>query len=768
MNKKLVLLLSSLLTTVVLTGTCFAAFAVTDQADPFGINVTPGELEEDTETQYTTLSWGQSTALNNVANVVPGHIYKVGIVSLKSTLNYRGVLSLELTDESTGKELSDPKFINYIQFYIYEGAKNDTPEDTLPELDLLCSSSLGDLSLAYNNALGTSAGKEYSVFMSYDGSAIPVASQVQNDVVSISVDWNAASGDIADNQKTVYFASNWHYSDCYLYAWKDNGSNGTWPGVKLSYIGKNQYDQDIYEGILTDGYEYMIFSNGGTESGDKTKDLTISTYDFTQGDLLFYRNDDGSAGTVVFNNDMLVYDYNMGQNPGPILQAFGWTTEKVRTSLSDIKAAGYNAVQISPLQPLGSGSSSQNWSLVYQPLGFSIANSNENPLGDRNSLIKLTNAANDAGIDIIVDVVTNHLAQEPNQYGKLNTMVRNYEQKIYDEWMVHDNGGTSDSSVEAVVRGSLGGLPDLKTENEHIQNRVISMLNDYIDCGIKGFRFDAAKHIETPDDGYYASNFWKNVIGAINRHGVETYNKAPYSCGEILGTGAGRSWDAYTRYIDVTDYGVTYNTRSSAESYSFSLDGIKNGCGYTVGSGYNAVIFAESHDNFIHGDTTLMGSAFVNMLYGLHASREACSALFFARPVSAERYQYVDNTDGKTKNNPNIVVYNVDDDYKSAFISSVNKLHNDFVGGSENLYTWNENNCLLNVRTLNGKHGVYICNPTFDYDGSASKTLQIYDNNGLVKNCSFKNLINNQVINIGNDGYFTITLSSGVAVLEQI
>ena len=65
MKRKSIILLSSILAGSLLVGGAFAAYAVTDNADPFGINVTPGNIDEDT-TKYVTLSWGESTNLEGV------------------------------------------------------------------------------------------------------------------------------------------------------------------------------------------------------------------------------------------------------------------------------------------------------------------------------------------------------------------------------------------------------------------------------------------------------------------------------------------------------------------------------------------------------------------------------------------------------------------------------------------------------------------------------------------------------------------------------
>ena len=80
-----------------------------------------------------------------------------------------------------------------------------------------------------------------------------------------------------------------------------------------------------------------------------------------------------------------------------------------------------------------------------------------------------------------------------------------------------------------------GKLPDLNTGSSKIQNYTVAFMKECIDAGADGFRFDSAKHIETPkDDASYASDFWPNVINAATDYAKESRNIDLYCYGEIL------------------------------------------------------------------------------------------------------------------------------------------------------------------------------------------------------------------------------------------
>ena len=754
MTKRSIIILSSFIASALLVGATFAAYAVTDNANPFGVNVTPGTVEEDTSTKYVTLKWGESTSLATIENAKAGTIYKVGVVSLESTREYRGVFSARLTDETSARPEGQKKFIDYLKLYLYDGATNDVEAGELPTAEPVAQTAVGGTYLQYLNATGNTSGKEYSLYIEVDASISYYITQMTSDLVDIKIDWCAQEGDVDTTSKTVYFSSSWDH--CYLYTWGTKGQNAGYPGVELSKVGLNQYGQNVYQGVLLAGYDKMIFSNGGTEATDKTNDLVISNYSTQLASptgALFWRENDGSAGVKPFEEtDIAYYATNLGTNPGPILQAWGWTTSYITSHLDDIEAANYKAIQVSPLQPLNSGSSDQAWSMIYQPVGFSVATGSTNPLGNKDSLKTLTAAANAKGIDIIVDVVTNHLAAGSDY--ELHSAVASYESEIYTNNLIHhvgEIGDGDDGNTQKIVRGNLGKLPDLMTEDSRVQARVISMLKEYIDCGVSGFRFDAAKHIETPADGDYASNFWPNVISEVNKYGFQKLGKFPYSYGEVLGAGTYRAWHGYTDYIDVTDYGVVWQTRSN---YNNNDEGaIISNSGYTIKSvAENALLFAESHDNYVHGETNSNVAVWEDSQYGWHTARAGASSLYYPRP------DYGSSTPSDL-NNTRIVVTPTDN-YKSAVVASANKLHNDFEGGSEYLSAWD--GCVINARQKGDNIGIYIAN----VHGGDSATVKVAINGGYIPNGTYKNLVNNTNYT-ANDGTITVPLTNGVAVLVK-
>lgn len=363
---------------------------------------------------------------------------------------------------------------------------------------------------------------------------------------------------------------------------------------------------------------------------------------------------------------------------GVILHAFNWSYNTIKENLPAIAAAGYSTVQTSPVQqPKDYGewyNVSDQWFKLYQPLTFSIAS--ETWLGTKAELTSLCEEAHKYGIKIICDVVTNHLANnitsdgDRTNIGKLYTKIADTEPEIYNNQStsLHSyKGETSDSSVQAVVQGFLSQCPDLNTGSELIQNRVISLLEECIDCGVDGFRFDAAKHIETPDDGTYASDFWPNVTSTTSRYAKDKYDgKTVYYYGEILNTcGPGRSVNSYTPYINVTDNGAGNSTLSGVKSKN-AATAARNADSHKLGvnlESKNSVLWAESHDTYMGGETKNVSDENIIKTWALVAAQSDATSLFFARPGAALMGEVAGDTS-----------------WKSIAVSEINKFHNAFVG----------------------------------------------------------------------------------------
>lgn len=142
-----------------------------------------------------------------------------------------------------------------------------------------------------------------------------------------------------------------------------------------------------------------------------------------------------------------------------------------------------------------------NWWTVYQPVSYQL----ENRLGTREEFASMVKTCGDNGVDIIADAVINHMANQDG-IGFAGTEFTKYEYPgLYTLEDFHQCDITFDDSIQnymdkaEVQTCELLGLPDLDQSRPNVQAKIVAYLKDLLSLGVKGFRFDAAKHMAAED-----------------------------------------------------------------------------------------------------------------------------------------------------------------------------------------------------------------------------------------------------------------------------
>ena len=438
-----------------------------------------------------------------------------------------------------------------------------------------------------------------------------------------------------------------------------------------------------------------------------------------------------------------------------ILHCFDWSFDEIKAHLPEIAASGYTAVQTSPVQPpkdynaAWTDTNGQWWKL-YQPLGFRIAGEGESWLGSAADLTELCTEAERYGIKVIVDVVSNHLANNVGfaafkqecggsfdghlPYENLSPQVdedmknaayyHNYFESAYTDknW---NNLRFTDTQYQI-------GMPDLNTGNSFVQNKVLDFLKDCVDCGVDGFRFDTAKHIELPSDGEsFRSNFWPTVLGGVRDYAADK-NSELYIYGEVLDSNIGTDISNFTTYMAVTDDGTGTNARTNVLSKNAA--GLKSP-NYTKNTAAsNCVIWVESHDTYTDRVTSVISDEDIVKTWAIIGSRSDATSLFLARP------------------NDVMGLASTDDTWNSAAVAEVNKFKNVFNGQSEYLSS------LGNTAYIErGTKGVVISN----LDGAGEVRL----NANKIVDGTYTDHVTGNTFTVA-DGVISGTVgSSGVAVV---
>lgn len=408
------------------------------------------------------------------------------------------------------------------------------------------------------------------------------------------------------------------------------------------------------------------------------------------------------AATVSAATTDNVTGYNLPAdvNDGNILHAFSWKLKEVTQYAQEIAEAGYTAVQVSPIQctkdTTNDGAFANDWWCFYQPTDLAIGNE----LGNEDDLIEMCDTLHSYGIKVIVDIVANHVqnSTDKSEASKVNPTLKSFLRNPSGIKLVPYVDSTRVGQTSTDLNSQL---PDLDTSNKDYQNYLINYLNTLADDGVDGFRFDAAKHIETPDDGACASDFWPTVTGAIKEK-----NPNAYIYGEVLGLNGLVPISAYTKYMDVTDYAYGGTVRSALKSKKASSSLVNYG--YTGSQKANNVLWVESHDTFTT-DPANSGSS--NKLtieqqivgWAVVGARKDAPALYLVRTNCAELD--VNPSLTSIKYDELIGAPGAADTWKNPTVKAVNQFKNEFVGASE---TVTSNGSLFFVQR--GTTGMVIAN----------------------------------------------------------
>ncbi|KAJ6606541.1 alpha-amylase [Mycena vulgaris] len=175
-----------------------------------------------------------------------------------------------------------------------------------------------------------------------------------------------------------------------------------------------------------------------------------------------------------------------------IVQLFEWPWDSVATECTSVLGpAGYGYVQVSPASEHIKGG---QWWTDYQTVSYKLTTKR----GSRAQFANMVSTCKSAGVDIIVDVVFNHMTSGSgtgfagSSYSKYD-----YPSVPYTSSNFHHNGCTVSNYKDArnVQFCELVNLADLAQEQEAVRKIIAAFLNDLLSLGVAGFRVDAAKHM---------------------------------------------------------------------------------------------------------------------------------------------------------------------------------------------------------------------------------------------------------------------------------
>lgn len=395
-------------------------------------------------------------------------------------------------------------------------------------------------------------------------------------------------------------------------------------------------------------------------------------------------------------------------NTETILHAWSWNFKAMADNMKTIHDAGFTMVQTSPVQncfnPKGGSMKlfdpvDGNWYYYYQPTDWKIGNQ---ILGNVGEMKEMMDSAAKYDVRIIVDVLPNHTAFDVDAVSDDFVKAVGGRDKLY-----HSNGLQSVidyNDREQCVLWASGGLPDVNTENPDFQKYYMQFVNELIAMGVRGFRYDTAKHIGVHSDpvdsasGVKENDFWDVATGRKAVKGVKL--AIPYDSlfvyGEVL-QDRNVPEAEYADYFGQTASGYGHQLRKALEQQS--VEGVDLVDWVHSSAPEFLTTWVESHDTYCNAhESANLTDEQIRVGWVFLTARQNGVPLFFSRPMGSTRTNYWGD---------NILGARGNDEFFHPEVAAVNKFRRAMAGEREDLQ-FSENGQVLLVNR--GKKGAAVVN----------------------------------------------------------
>lgn len=370
-----------------------------------------------------------------------------------------------------------------------------------------------------------------------------------------------------------------------------------------------------------------------------------------------------------------------------ILHAWSWSFKTIADNMKKIADAGYDFVQTSPAQTCyvgdnggmalfsSPGDSIQGkWYYYYQPTDWKIGNY---ILGTRDEYKAMCDSAHKYNVKVLVDVLPNHTAIDDKAVlPSLDNAVGGHQN------LFHANGFTPITKWNdryECTTGQMGGLPDVNTENPDFQYYYLQYVNDLINLGARGFRYDTAKHIGLPSDPLDAkskrNNFWLVATGREGAKGLSLLMPdSLFIYGEVLQDKNVKEAE-YAEYIGQTASAYGHLLRNVLEKQNFNAEDLK-AWNHPVDPSH-LVTWVESHDTYCNAhESAGISDDLIRMGWVFLTARKGGTPLFFSRPMNSARENYWGNNRAGERGN---------DEFFHPEVIAVNEFRHAMAGLDENI-----------------------------------------------------------------------------------
>ncbi len=231
--------------------------------------------------------------------------------------------------------------------------------------------------------------------------------------------------------------------------------------------------------------------------------------------------------------------------------------------------------------------------------------------GTEEDLKELIALCHERGVKLILDLVVNHTAKN-NQWFELFSNAHKLGDSSspyynFYTWSYSGEAGKqfySLSGTEVKYEGNFSSeMPELNFDNEDVRQEMLAVAKYYLDMGIDGFRFDAAKYIYYGDDTKSAE-FWDWYLGELRKLKPDIFTVAEVWSGD----------------------GAVFPYYSSTDCFNFTL-AQSNGVIASAAKGDNVDVLTGYVQNYIDTIKTYRDDAMIMSFLANHDTDRAAGFL---------------------------------------------------------------------------------------------------------------------------------------------
>ena len=347
--------------------------------------------------------------------------------------------------------------------------------------------------------------------------------------------------------------------------------------------------------------------------------------------------------------DRMSHDPN-ATNTETILHVWSWNFPTIAENMKQIADAGFTMIQTSPVNSCFSPEGGNvkifdekegNWYHYYQPTDWTIGN---NIVGTEEEMKAMLDSAKKYDVRVLVDVLPNHTAFNIDLVTDEFYAAVGGRDKMFHTHGLEDIKDYNDRTQ--CTHQGVGGLPDVNTENPLFQKYYMEFVNKLLNMGVRGFRYDTAKHIGVHSDpvdteaGVTENDFWDVATGRKEVLGVSL--ALPYDSlfvyGEVL-QDRNVPENEYAGYFGQTasTYGHVIRevlTKRSAKD----IDIIS---WYHTAAPEYLTTWVESHDTYCNAnESAVLSDAQIRTAWVFLTARQNGTPLFYSRPMNSTRENY--------------------------------------------------------------------------------------------------------------------------------